>query len=254
MPIVNIEKDLGVHMTPELDWKDHINHCIKKATSCMAWITRTIITRDAEVMVNLYKALVRPHLEYCVHLWSPMPRHGNWQIIMEIEDVQRKYTRLIAGIGVLPYEERLAKLSLKKETSLTTLIERRARGDLIETFKIIHGYVNYGKNLFKLSRNGINLVIPPISGKQTPGKCDALSRRVVKYWNTLPSHVKKSKSLNCFKANLESHKSKCRDPRGNYWTLSEEIFGRINDENRSDHIAYLMDHTYVAKSKYINLK
>ena len=136
LPIVNIEKDLGVHMTPKLDWKDHINYCIKKATSCMAWITHTIISRDAEVMINLYKALVRPHLEYCVHLWSPMPQHGNWKTIMEIEDVQRKYTRLIAGIGVLPYEERLTKLSLKKETSLTTLIERRARGDLIETFKL----------------------------------------------------------------------------------------------------------------------
>ena len=62
LPIVNIEKDLGVHMTPELDWKDHINHCIKKATSCMAWITRTIITRDAEVMISLYKALFDPTL------------------------------------------------------------------------------------------------------------------------------------------------------------------------------------------------
>ena len=36
LPVVDIEKDLGVQMTPKLDWNDHINYCIKKATACMA--------------------------------------------------------------------------------------------------------------------------------------------------------------------------------------------------------------------------
>ena len=86
--------------------------------------------------------MIRPHMEYCVQLWSPLPAHGNWRLILAIEDGQRKFTRLIDNIGLLPYKSRLEKLGL------TTLLERRARGDLIETFKIVNKLSNYGENLF----------------------------------------------------------------------------------------------------------
>ena len=42
--------------------------------------------------------------------------------------------------------------------TLTTLAERRMRGDLIEAFKIIRGFVDYGQNLFKLSVSGLNIL------------------------------------------------------------------------------------------------
>ena len=93
-------------------------------------------------LLTFYTTLVRPHLEYCVQLWSPKPRYGNWKVIMDIENVQRRYTRLIDGIGLRTYGERLNALSL------TTLLERRARGDLIETFKIVGGLVSYGSKFF----------------------------------------------------------------------------------------------------------
>ena len=56
-------------------------------------------------MLNIYKTLIRPHLEYCVQLWSPTPRHGNWGVIKDIENVQRMYTRLIDGVGLMTYEQ-----------------------------------------------------------------------------------------------------------------------------------------------------
>ena len=99
----------------------------------------------------------------------------------------------------------------------------------------------------------MNLVIPPHFGKQNHNITDSLSRRVVQYWNKLPPMVKKSKSINSFKANLEKYKVDKFDSIGNYWSLSEEIFNRINEEHRNDHINYLMGHSYVAKSRYINL-
>ena len=46
-------------------------------------------------------------------------------------------------MGLLPYHQRLQRLRL------TTLLERRMRGDLIETFKIINGFVNYGHNMLR---------------------------------------------------------------------------------------------------------
>ena len=61
---------------------------------------------------------------------------------MEIEDFQRQFTRIVEGMGLLPYRQRLQR-------RLTTLLERRMRGDLIETFKIINGFVDYGHNMFR---------------------------------------------------------------------------------------------------------
>ena len=156
LPVVTSEKDLGVTVTNTLDWGDHIGNCINKAKQCIGWISRSVISRSPSVMLNIYKTLIRPHLEYCVQVWSPYPRYGNWETIKSIENVQRMFTRLIDGIGLLSYEERLHKLNL------TTLLERRARGDLIETYRIVSGIANYGSNLFAVSRNG-HLTLP--SGK-----------------------------------------------------------------------------------------
>ena len=88
--------------------------------------------------------MIRPHLAYCVQLWSPLPAHGNWNLILTMESVQRKFTRLIDNIGLLPYKTRL------NELGLATLIERHARGDLNETFKIVNvnGISDYGEKLF----------------------------------------------------------------------------------------------------------
>ena len=74
-----------------------------------------------------------------MEIWNLPAVYGNWNNIMELEDVQRSFTRLVEGIGLLPYKDRL------KELQLTTLLERRMRGDIIETFKIISGKVDYEK-------------------------------------------------------------------------------------------------------------
>ena len=103
-------------------------------------------------MINIYKSLVRPHIEYCVSIWNMTAQHGNWKTIMAIESIQRRFTRLIDGIGILPYEERL------KASGLTNLLERRMRGDIIETFKIYKGITNYGEYMFNFSRSGYNIV------------------------------------------------------------------------------------------------
>ena len=63
-------------------------------------------------MSTIYRCLVRPHLEYCVQCWCPTPRFGNWGLILSIEKVQRKVTRLVNDIGTLSYGARLTSLKL----------------------------------------------------------------------------------------------------------------------------------------------
>ena len=85
---------------------------------------RNITYKEKSLIVPLYKAIVRPHLEYCIQAWSPYLRKD----IDMLEKIQRRATKLIPELRDLRYEERL------KECGLTTLETRRLRGDQIEVY------------------------------------------------------------------------------------------------------------------------
>ena len=62
---------------------------------------RTFTFIDREILTNLYKSLVRPHLEYIV--WFPQLKRQS----VAIEKVQRRATKLIPTLKDLDYNERL---------------------------------------------------------------------------------------------------------------------------------------------------
>ena len=92
-------------------------------------IRRSFLHLDKTMFLQLYKALVRPHLEYANQVWAPrLMKH-----VIMIENVQRRATKLVPGLADLEYEDRLRQLKLP------TLAYRRLRGDLIEVYKIMSG-------------------------------------------------------------------------------------------------------------------
>ena len=92
-------------------------------------------------------------------------------------------------------------------------------------------------------------------------KRNFIDERVKQFWNKLPSEVKNSPDLNCFKSSLADYKIKCinlgKFEQGNFWDLTYEVLSRIEGpnyvENKEIHNIYLKENPFVAKSKFINI-
>ena len=90
------------------------------------------------MIIPLYKAIVRPHLEYCIQAWNPHLRKD----VYMLEKIQRRATKLIPELRDLTYEERL------KEMWTDNTRNAKIKGDKIEVFKILNGYENIDSNIF----------------------------------------------------------------------------------------------------------
>ena len=132
------EKDLGVTMNADMKVSEHCRIAASKGNQVLGMIRRNITYKDKSLIVPLYKAIDRPHLEYCIQAWSPYLRKD----IDMLDTIQRRATKLIPGLRYLRYEEQL------KECGLTTLETLRLRGDQIEVFNILNGYENIDYNIF----------------------------------------------------------------------------------------------------------
>ena len=104
-------RDLGIVMSNNLRFDEHIGTIVNKASQMAGWILRSFKTRNADTMMTLYKQLVRSGLEYCCPLWSP----NEEGLKKKIENVQRSFTRRIEGLtgtGRPSYWDRLKLLNI----------------------------------------------------------------------------------------------------------------------------------------------
>ena len=105
---VRCEKDLGVLIDQKLNFDLHIAEKTKKANSILAFIKKCFMKLKCQSLSVLIKTLVRPHLEYFNQAWHPhFQKHRS-----NLENTQRRATRLIPSLASLPYEQRLMKLDL----------------------------------------------------------------------------------------------------------------------------------------------
>ena len=195
---VSSEKDIGVVIDNKLSFSDHLAEKINKANKVVGLIRRTFVALDEEIFRCLYVAMVRPHLEYANQIWAPYLVKD----IEAVENVQRRASKLVPSLKDLTYEERLRKLRLP------TLAYRRARGDMIETFKIMKGiYDNeVTQDIFVLREDqrtrGHNRRIFKEHSRWNKSK-NSFCRRVVNNWNQLPQWVIDSDTVERFEANLD---------------------------------------------------
>jgi len=201
---VKEEKDLGVRFDSELKFKQHIGEKIKLANRNLGLICKTFTYMTEQTLMNLYKALVRPHLEYATPIWYPRYKKDK----IAVENVQRRATKMVKGIRHYSYSERLRKLGLP------SLEYRRDRADMIQVYRIQSGYDSLSSECFfpKPRDQGVEYNLPRGNSKKiykgrvrTDLRANAFSQRVVNSWNSLPENVVSAPSINAFKSRLNTH-------------------------------------------------
>ena len=196
--VVTEERDLGILVQNNMKWDQQCSKSVKMANRILGMIKRNFDYLDGDMVLQLYKSLVRPHLEYCVQAWRP---HLQKDIDL-LERVQRRATKLVPKLKYKTYEERLSCLGL---TSLET---RRLRGDLIEVFKILKGFDDVDfQNFFALSNTstrGHSLKLFKY-GCRLDCRKYAFSNRIVNTWNELEEDIIACDSINSFKNRLDKY-------------------------------------------------
>ena len=132
------ERDLGVIMRNDMKCNSQCIKAVKTANRVLGMIERTFTVRDKSIILQLYKSLVGPHLEYSMQSWRSHFRKD----IDLLEGVQRIANKLITAIKDEIYEDRV------RYVNLITLETRRLRGDVIEVFKMFEGFDDLDPNLF----------------------------------------------------------------------------------------------------------
>jgi hypothetical protein len=195
---VSLVRDLGIYIDKNINWKDHYNIITKKAKQMCGWILSSFYSRGKDVMLVLFKSLVRNSLEYCCEVWFPHLKKD----IVSLEQIQRSFTNRISQQQGLNYWQRL------KNLKIYSLQRRREKIIILHVWKIKNNfYPNTVFLSFKLNKraNAEKANLPPmpnVKGKLLTKFEESFLVQVCKLWNVLPPKLTHIKSLYLFKAEL----------------------------------------------------
>ena len=208
---VEEEKDLGIYISNTCTPSKHVAAAAMKANQILGQMLRAFTYRDKYHFINLYKQYVRPHLECCVQAWSPWLQ----QDIDLLEKVQQRAVNAVSGLTG-SYADKLSQIKL------LSLLDRRLRGDMIQTYKIVHEIDDVNASDFFTFSNTQHghatrqaaTVTDDMVVMQSLGlsqqRCNLelrrnfFTQRVVAPWNALPPTVHFAPSVDQFKIKYDS--------------------------------------------------
>jgi hypothetical protein len=189
-------RDLGVLVDSNLKFSAHIAKIVANAKQRSALLFRSFVTSEFKTLLFAYKSYILPILDYCSPIWSPHSVHD----ILQLESVQRSFTKRIPGLQTKPYNARL------KTLSLITLELMRFHFDLIFCFKLLTNRIgdspeNYGLTLSNRKSRGHSYKLT-INCSRIDARKYFFASRVCDPWNSLPDDLVLLDNVKSFKRQL----------------------------------------------------
>ena len=207
-------KDLGITLSTTADFKEHINNITETVKDLISWILRSFKTRSSLLMLQLWKSLVIPRLDYCSQLWNPSKAY----LIQQLEELQKIFIKHILGFRNKDYWTSL------KELKLYSLQRRRERYQIIYLWSIMEShapniYSTDGVPLIKLqsgpqSRRGRTIAIKLLKNSRIANlRYASLPFNGARLFNALPKHLRNLSGCSkiAFKFKLDEYLSKIPD-------------------------------------------
>lgn len=204
-------RDLGVTLSNDASFSEHITEMTKSVKSKIGWVLRTFKTRERRPMLTLWKQLVLCDLDYCSQLWNP----GKTGDVQALELLQRSYLRRIAGMQAYNYWEQL------KELKLFSLERRRERYIAIYIWRMLEGQVpNFEKTPVSFQwhqRRGRECHVPRVMASAPSSiqrvRYNSLSIKGPKIFNSLPMSIRNITGceVETFKTQLDKYLAKVPD-------------------------------------------
>ena len=187
-----LERDLGILISNDLKFTAQSNKAAATANRTLGLLKKTFRFRGVEMWKKLYTTYVRPHLEFAVPVWNPYLKGD----IEALERIQHRATKIAHDLRGLDYSSRCVKLDL------STLKDRRTRGDLIQKYKIEHKIDNiewpFNPTLLP-ARGGHRGYLERELIQNCGQRHNFFNNRIANKWNELPEEAVSAKSLNSFK-------------------------------------------------------
>ena len=197
IPLEKVEhfKYLGVLFSSDLSWSTHIDSICSKARKLVGLLYRRFSANvDSQPLLEMYKLLVRPHLEYAAQIWNPHLVKN----ITKLEDIQKFALRMCCKNWDAGYQE------LLDLTTMPTLENRRLYLKLCSLYKIIYSHFYFPPNVFTAQPSRTPLVSPLLNQPhaRTNYYKSSFVPSTISVWNNLPHTALTAHTTQSFKAHI----------------------------------------------------
>ena len=199
---VRAAKYLGVELTTDLNWGEHIQAICTKGNRTSAFVTRNLKGCPTSVQTYCYKALARPTLEYSSPVWDPHQKNH----YESLEMVQRRAARRITR----DFSRDSSATALVASLGLPTLIQRRKQDKVALMYKILNDHLDCrpkpGTLIYnEMPTRGHSRKLQQLQST-TDSYLHSFFPSAIRLWNSLPAAAVCAPSLLSFRSQLEGWK------------------------------------------------